>query len=315
MIRYNITVFRSRDPPAASAERPIPGLPGTHRVRVVDGDDWPRVCRSLVASIAAHVAIAIGFDWFAGRAVPRIEPEPEMVTLMFQPTIPVSGQSAKPSPLEAPATAAPVQPLPEPELASVPAMNSVPPEPVAAGSPVEPPPEPGPELVPLAGPDRSLPLPPPPVAPAPPTPPPSVLRPPPRPHNELPHPTGDLTTAPAPAALRTAPAGAVPAPTARAAQNIISPEWRSALSNWLQAHKTYPDEARQRGDQGSATVRFTVGHDGHVQELRVLSATGSAILNSAVDRLLRGAHLPAFPPGMDQAKVTVTLQIHYTLER
>ena len=34
-----------------------------------------------------------------------------------------------------------------------------------------------------------------------------------------------------------------------------------------------------------------------------------------LDRLLRGAHLPAFPPGMDQAKVTVTLQIRYTLER
>jgi len=83
----------------------------------------------------------------------------------------------------------------------------------------------------------------------------------------------------------------------------------------LQAHKTYPDEARRRGDEGRATVRFTVRQDGKVLEQQLLSSTGSAILDAAVERLLRDARLPPFPPGMDQPWVTVTLQIRYALER
>jgi hypothetical protein len=46
-----------------------------------------------------------------------------------------------------------------------------------------------------------------------------------------------------------------------------------------------------------------------------IAGTGSTILDGAVERPLRGARLPAFPPGMDQAQVTVTLQIRYALER
>jgi protein TonB len=80
-------------------------------------------------------------------------------------------------------------------------------------------------------------------------------------------------------------------------------------------HKTYPDEARRRGDQGRATVRFTVDHDGRVLELQLLSGTGSPILDEAVERLLRGGRLPPFPAGMDEAQVTVMLQIRYALEK
>jgi periplasmic protein TonB len=99
-----------------------------------------------------------------------------------------------------------------------------------------------------------------------------------------------------------------------ASQAAISPGWQSVLGAWLQAHKTYPDEARRRGDQGRATVRFTVDHDGRVLTLQILSSTGSTILDAAVEHLLRDARLPPFPPGMDQAQVTVTLQIRYALE-
>jgi protein TonB len=107
-----------------------------------------------------------------------------------------------------------------------------------------------------------------------------------------------------------APAGAA-APAAPAA---IAPGWQSALAAWLEAHKNYPAEARRRGDEGRATVRFTVERDGQVVAVQLVSGTGSTILDDAVQRMLRGARLPAFPAGMDQAEVTVTVQLRYRLE-
>jgi protein TonB len=94
----------------------------------------------------------------------------------------------------------------------------------------------------------------------------------------------------------------------------ISAGWRSALSAWLQTNKTYPDEARRRGDEGRAAVRFTVNREGRVLDFQLLSGTGSPILDAAVERLLRGAKLPPFTAEMEQEQVTVTLQIRYALE-
>jgi protein TonB len=104
-------------------------------------------------------------------------------------------------------------------------------------------------------------------------------------------------------------------PAAEPPPTPISPGWQSALGAWLQAHKTYPDAARQRGDQGLAIVRLTVDHTDQVVTFHIVSGTGSTILDEAVEHLLGGARLPSFPPGMDQAQVTVTLQIRYTLEK
>jgi outer membrane biosynthesis protein TonB len=58
-----------------------------------------------------------------------------------------------------------------------------------------------------------------------------------------------------------------------------------------------------------------VDRTGQVVTFQIASGTGSTILDEAVEHLLGGARLPSFPPGMDQAQVTVTLQIRYTLEK
>jgi TonB family protein len=73
-------------------------------------------------------------------------------------------------------------------------------------------------------------------------------------------------------------------------------------------------EARRRGEQGRATVRFTVDRDGQVEDVSLLSSTGSTILDDAIERMLHGAHVPPFPQAMGQASVTVTVQIRYALE-
>lgn len=94
----------------------------------------------------------------------------------------------------------------------------------------------------------------------------------------------------------------------------ISAAWKGALSAWLQSHKTYPDEARQRGEEGSALVRFTVDRSGRVLDFTLMRGTGSAYLDAAVGRMLTGAQLPAFPTAMTQDRTTVTVQIRYALQ-
>ena len=94
-----------------------------------------------------------------------------------------------------------------------------------------------------------------------------------------------------------------------------SPGWRSALAQWLEAHKTYPDAARRRGEEGRATVRFTAARDGRVLNAELLTSTGSAALDEAVQAMLRDARLPPFPAGMTQDQVTVTVTIRYQLQR
>lgn len=95
----------------------------------------------------------------------------------------------------------------------------------------------------------------------------------------------------------------------------ISPRWRSALAAWLHARKSYPHEARTRGDQGGAAVRFTVTRDGQVVAVELVRGSGSPILDQAVRAMLDGARVPAFPPDMAHERITVTVQINYNLDR
>jgi protein TonB len=99
-----------------------------------------------------------------------------------------------------------------------------------------------------------------------------------------------------------------PAPT-------ISPDYRSLLSGWLESHKRYPEEARQRGEEGRAVLRFRVDRYGRVISYSVVSSTGFADLDAAVEQMLRGATLPPFPPSMPQPEIEVSVTIRFGLAR
>ena len=87
--------------------------------------------------------------------------------------------------------------------------------------------------------------------------------------------------------------------------------WTKALAAWLSAHKTYPEAARQRGIEGIVGLRFTVNRSGRVIALNVIRSSGSDVLDSAAEAMLRNAALPAPDPAQD--RVTVSVQLHYTL--
>jgi periplasmic protein TonB len=227
---------------------------------------------------------------------------------------------APPQPPAAPepaqqSVAAPQPPEPPPVVPPTPTPSELLPIPAPTAEPLLPPP-PEPEPLPIPAPAAEPPPPPsaPPVAPGPP---PARHQPPLRPSGtpSRPQPVRTPTPSQRPDDARsaqTAPVAALPAP---APVVTISRGWQNALGAWLQVHKTYPEEARRRGEQGRATVRFTVARDGRVLDVELVSGTGSVLLDQAVEHLLQGARLPPFSPDMDQAQVAVTLQIRYALEQ
>jgi protein TonB len=82
---------------------------------------------------------------------------------------------------------------------------------------------------------------------------------------------------------------------------------------WLAAHKTYPEEARQHGEEGRLAVRFTMDRSGRVTDAAVVRRSVSQALDHAALAMLQGAVLPPLPEAMTQASVTVTVQIRYAL--
>jgi len=96
---------------------------------------------------------------------------------------------------------------------------------------------------------------------------------------------------------------------------VISADYRSMLSNWLESHKRYPEDARQRGEEGRAVLRFRVDRNGRVLDYAVVSSTGYGDLDAAVESMMRGATLPPFPASMTSPEIEVSVTIRFGLTR
>jgi protein TonB len=99
-----------------------------------------------------------------------------------------------------------------------------------------------------------------------------------------------------------------PAPT-------ISSDYRTLLSGWLESHKRYPEEARQRGEEGRVVLRFRVDRYGRVLNYQVVSSSGYGDLDQAVGNMMRGATMPPFPPSMTEPEIEVSVVIRFGLSR
>ena len=211
-----------------------------------------------------------------------------------------------------------LQHLPPPVLppaAPEPILLDLPPAPVAP--PVEPEPPP-PVAEPPAPPVTESPPPPPvqPDVPLPPVPLPAPA-PPPRPVVRKAPPR----VAPAPPRVAPAPAqkpAAIqspepqPRPPPAAPPSDALPAWRGEVSARLQQAKRYPNTARLRGEQGVATVSFTVDRSGHVISAELVRSSGTPSLDAeAVALIHRAEPLPPLPA--DLPSVTLTVPISFSL--
>lgn len=93
----------------------------------------------------------------------------------------------------------------------------------------------------------------------------------------------------------------------------MDPRWVAAVSQWLASRKSYPEAARERGEEGNVEVRFTVERSGRVVAAAIVRPSGSALLDEAALGLLRQAAFPAFPEDMAQDRVTITTTVRYSL--
>lgn len=206
-----------------------------------------------------------------------------------------------PAPSRPPPAALPQPPPPEPAIQPQPAELEPPPPPQVVEQPPPPP-------APVAETPPPPPNPEPKPAPKPrPRPQPVQQAEQPLPEQQLPLPLRQPSQAPQMASIPT------PAPPPPAA--AISPDYRTLLSGWLESHKRYPEDARQRGEEGRAVLRFRVDRYGRVLDYAVVSSTGFADLDRSVEAMMRGATMPPFPPSMTMPEIEVSVTIRFGLSR
>jgi protein TonB len=183
-----------------------------------------------------------------------------------------------------------------------PAAELVPPEP--------PPPEQAAEAAPEAQPlaPEPLPSPQPDSVPAP-----AEARPPP----PKPKPVRTVRPAVAPRPVAAVEASTAPplVPTAPAPAEVpvVDSAWQAAVAAWLASHKSYPEDARRRGEEGRVAVRFTVDRSGRVLEADIAASSGVQRLDDAAAALMRNAALPRFPASMTRDRVTIVTTVRYGL--
>ncbi len=118
-----------------------------------------------------------------------------------------------------------------------------------------------------------------------------------------------------------APAAASPAPpapsapaTAHAATASPPADWLRAIAAWLAAHRTYPQQARREGEQGTVVLRLVIARDGTVRDATLLEGSGHADLDLASLAAVRAARLPPAPTADAPAELTLRVPIRYALE-
>lgn len=96
------------------------------------------------------------------------------------------------------------------------------------------------------------------------------------------------------------------------ASNALSPQqratWMSKVMAHLEKRKRYPQAAQDRGQQGVATVEFTLDGQGNVQTVALRKGVGFSALDNEVLSLLRRASPVPAPPDGEPKRLTAQIQ-------
>ena len=94
----------------------------------------------------------------------------------------------------------------------------------------------------------------------------------------------------------------------------VEPSWQTLLFRKLQQVKRYPSAARSRGEQGVVLLAFSINRDGHVMSRHIVKGSGYAALDDEAMALVERAQpMPAFPPSMTEAQLSLTVPIRFSL--
>jgi periplasmic protein TonB len=91
--------------------------------------------------------------------------------------------------------------------------------------------------------------------------------------------------------------------------------WESVLAAHLERFKHYPDKARARGDQGTATVAFTIDHDGRLVTSRIVQSSGSEMLDEeTLAMLVRAQPLPKPPDNVLDSELSFIVPVKFNIK-
>jgi protein TonB len=124
--------------------------------------------------------------------------------------------------------------------------------------------------------------------------------------------TKAITSPPRPqtsAAAHAAPAtGSIPSSSASPAS------WKGALIAHLNRAKRYPPEARQRGEEGTVHLNFSIDRSGRVVGYRIIGSSGSSALDQeALAMIQRASPLPAPPTDIGGARISLTVPVRFNI--
>lgn len=94
------------------------------------------------------------------------------------------------------------------------------------------------------------------------------------------------------------------------------PEWEDLVLKKLQTLKRYPAEAQAKGEQGVATMRFTIDRTGHVISASLVKSSGFSDLDAeSVALAQRASPLPAPPQSLTGDIITLTVPVVFFLNQ
>jgi len=105
---------------------------------------------------------------------------------------------------------------------------------------------------------------------------------------------------------------AAAAETSEGVQSSEAPaRWQARLLAHLERRKRYPEAARSRREEGTASVRFRIDGSGNVLSASISRSSGHSDLDAAVlDMVRRASPVPAPPPGVNR---TIVVPIRFDL--
>jgi len=106
-------------------------------------------------------------------------------------------------------------------------------------------------------------------------------------------------------------------PTAGAAVQklrIDALRWQTALAAHIERFKRYPAKARSSGEQGIATVAFTIDRQGRLLTSRIVQSSGSPMLDQeTLAMLARAQPMPAPPSDIPDNKLSFVVPVRFNI--
>jgi periplasmic protein TonB len=109
-----------------------------------------------------------------------------------------------------------------------------------------------------------------------------------------------------------------PAPPLPATPQTTPPaeliQWQNALTTHLGRFKRYPSAARSRGEQGTATVAFTIDRDGRLLSSRIVQSSGSSLLDEeTLAMLVRAQPMPKPPSTAPDSALSLAVPVRFDI--